>query len=262
MAVKFICASIDAQAIETVMPVNTPSKPPAPVLDNPAENKFDPHRPDMPDIPGIEADAERPRSPFANLDPNLIALVGGITVGVLVIIVSIFWWAKIKPQATADASAAATDASEPAVPTLPLPVTNATAQEGPTEVGKIDQLDKDWAAKKFTFVRPFTHENVDAMVIRLPGGELWGFAVQSPYGRCELEFVTDLNRLATDFGYHASHPMVVSPCDRTVFDPLKIGSLGGDTWARGEIVHGSALRPPIGINVKVIGSSVFADRIE
>ena len=244
------------------MPVNTPSKPPAPVLDNPAANKFDPLRPDMPDIPGVAADAKRPRSPFADLDPNLVALVGGISVGVLVIIVSIFWWVSVKPHAVADTPAAGTDATEPAVPTLPLPVTNATVQEGPTEVGKIDELDKDWAAKKFTFVRPYTHENVHAVVIRLPGGELWGFAAQSPYGRCELEFVTDLSRLATEFGYRAKHPMVVSPCERTVFDPLKVGPLGGDTWARGEIVHGSALRPPIGINVKVIGTSVFADRIE
>ena len=245
------------------MPVNTPSKPPTPVLDNPAENKFDPHRPEMPSIPGVIPDAaERRRSAFGDLDPQLVALVGGIAVGVLLIVVSIFWWVKGKPPAVADTPAAGTDASEPAVPTLPLPATNATVQEGPTEVGKVDELDKDWAAKKFTFVRPFTHENVDAMVVRLPGGELWGFATQNPYGRCELEFVTDLNRLATEFGYPATHPMVVSPCERTVFDPLKIGALGGDTWARGEIVRGSALRPPISIDVKVVGRSVFADRIE
>jgi hypothetical protein len=244
------------------MPVNIPSKPPAADLDNPAGNKFDPHRPEMPNIPGVIPDAERAHSPFGDLDPQIVALVGGIALGVLVIVVSIFWWVSVKPHVVADASVAPTDASEPAVPTLPLPVTNATVQEGPTEVGKIDELDKDWAAKKFTFVRPFTHENVDAVVIRLPGGELWAFAAQSPYGRCELEFVTDLNRLASEFGYPASHPMVVSPCERTVFDPLKVGSLGGDTWARGEIVRGSALRPPISIDVKVIGRSVFADRIE
>jgi len=216
----------------------------------------------MPEVPGVIPEAERPRSAFSDLDPQLLAIVGGIAVGVLVIVVSIFWWVKAKPRAAADTPAAGPDVSKPAVPTLPLPVTNATVQDGPTEVGKVDELDKDWAAKKFKFVKPFTHETVDAVAVRLPGGELWGFAAQSPFGRCELEFVTDLDRIATQFGYSASHPMVVSPCDGTVFDPLKIGSLGGDTWARGEIVHGSALRPPISIDVKVVGPSVFADRIE
>jgi len=244
------------------MPVNTPTKSSVQVLDNPAENKFDRLRPDMPNIPGVVAEAEGPRSPFSGLDPQLLGLVGAIALGVLVIAVSVFWWAKTKTRTVADASTAGAEVSEPAVPTLPLPVTNGTAQDGPTEVGKIDELEKDWAAKKFTFARPYTHENIAAMVVRLPGGELWGFATQSPYGRCELEFVTDLDRLTTQFGYGASHPMVVSPCDGTVFDPLKIGSLGGDTWTRGEIVHGSALRPPISIDVKVVGRSVLADRIE
>jgi hypothetical protein len=56
--------------------------------------------------------------------------------------------------------------------------------------------------------------------------------------------------------------MVVSPCDGTVYDPLKVGPLGGDTWARGEIVQGSSLRPPISIDVKVRGRSIVADSIE
>jgi hypothetical protein len=56
--------------------------------------------------------------------------------------------------------------------------------------------------------------------------------------------------------------MVVNPCDRTVYDPMKVGELGGNTFARGEIVRGSALRPPISIDVKVSGNSIVADRIE
>ncbi len=245
------------------MAANTPSKSSAPVLDNPTENKFDPHRPEMPNIPGVVPETEHPRSAFKDIDPQLLRLVGAIALGVLVIAASVFWWAKAKPRAVAGTPAAIPEVTEPAAaPTLPLPVTNGAAQDGPTEIAKVDELDKDWAARKFTFVKPYTHENVNAMVIRLPGGELWGFATHSPYGRCELEFVTDLGRIATQFRYRATHPMVVSPCDGTVFDPLKIGSLGGDTWVRGEIVQGSALRPPISIDVKAIGSSIFADRIE
>jgi hypothetical protein len=56
--------------------------------------------------------------------------------------------------------------------------------------------------------------------------------------------------------------MVVSPCDRTVYDPLKVGALGGNTWVRGEIVQGSALRPPISIDVKLRGRTIIADSIE
>jgi hypothetical protein len=56
--------------------------------------------------------------------------------------------------------------------------------------------------------------------------------------------------------------MVVSPCDGTVYDPLKVSALPGNTFVRGEIVQGSGLRPPISINVKVRGRTILADRIE
>ena len=126
----------------------------------------------------------------------------------------------------------------------------------------MDELSKPWAAKKFIFVNPLTLENIHAMVIRLPGGEYWAFSLQGPFGRCELEFVTDLGRLASKYRFNANHPMVVNPCDATVYDPLKVGALGGNTWVRGAIVQGSGLRPPISIDVKVIGRSIFADSIE
>ena len=100
------------------------------------------------------------------------------------------------------------------------------------------------------------------MVVRLPSGEFWGFSLQGPFGHCTLEYVTDLGALASQYKYNAGHPMVVNPCDGTVYDPLKVGSLGANTWVRGEIVKGSSLRPPISIEVKVRGRSVIADSIE
>jgi hypothetical protein len=136
------------------------------------------------------------------------------------------------------------------------------APTGPTVAGTVDELSKPWAAKKFTFVKPVTRENIPAMVVRLPGGELWAFSLHGPFGHCDLEYVKDLGRLASQFRFTASHPMVVSPCDRTVFDPLKIGPIGGNAWARGEIVQGSSLRPPISIEVVVNGRSIIADNIE
>jgi hypothetical protein len=124
-----------------------------------------------------------------------------------------------------------------------------------------EQLSKPWASKQFNFVKPFTRENVSAIVIRLPGGGLWAFALQEPYGRCELEFVTDLPRLAKQYRYRANHPMVANPCNGTIYDPLKVGEFGG-VWIRGEIVQGGGLRPPISINVKLNGHSITADRME
>jgi len=56
--------------------------------------------------------------------------------------------------------------------------------------------------------------------------------------------------------------MVASPCTNTVYDPLKVGALGGNVWVRGEIVQGGSLRPPISIDVVEKGSSIIADRIE
>ena len=56
--------------------------------------------------------------------------------------------------------------------------------------------------------------------------------------------------------------MVVNPCNSTVYDPLKVGPLGDNTWARGEVVQGSGLRPPLSIDVVVRGHSIFADRME
>ena len=125
-----------------------------------------------------------------------------------------------------------------------------------------EELSKPWASKTFNFVKPLTHENLNAIVIRLPGGGLWAFALQEPYGRCKLEFVTDLPRLAKQYEYRASHPMVANPCNSTIYDPLKLGAIGGGVWVRGEIVQGGGLRPPISINVRLSGNSIIADRIE
>jgi hypothetical protein len=56
--------------------------------------------------------------------------------------------------------------------------------------------------------------------------------------------------------------MVASPCTSTIYDPLKIGALGDNIWARGEIVQGGGLRPPISIEVLEKSGSIIADRME
>jgi hypothetical protein len=223
-----------------------------------AENKFDRFRPEMPQIPGVGQNARRGPT---GLDSQRLLLIGGVVAAVVLIGAILLWRARSKPDARANPISNA-ESAEPLAPVPALPNPAAPAFDGTTVAATVEELSKPWAAKQFTFVKPFTRENIPAMVIRLPGGGLWAFSRQGPFGSCELEFVTDLGTLATQYKYKAGHPMVVSPCNGTVYDPLKIGALGGDTWARGEIVQGSSLRPPISIDVKVRGRSIVADGIE
>jgi hypothetical protein len=243
------------------MPVKLPTKTPDAPPDKPAENKFDPFRPEMPIIPGVGPGARQAGRSLGGLDTQRLLQIGGIAAAIVLIGAVLFWWMKSKSHGEANSSSSGADATEQATPTPPLNPIPAV-HEGPTLAATVDELSKPWDAKKFTFVNPLTLENIPAIVIRLPGGEYWAFSLQGPFGRCELEFVKDLGRLASKFKFNASHPMVVNPCDGTVYDPLKVGALGGNTWVRGAIVQGSGLRPPISIDVKVIGRSIFADSIE
>jgi hypothetical protein len=220
--------------------------------------KFDAFHPEMPQIPGVN---QRPGK-VAGPDTSRSVRIGGIVAAILVIGVALLWWIEVTLRPTAKSPAPEDTIAESSVPAPAFPTSAAPGSEGLTVAATVEELSKPWSAKKFIFVKPFTGGSVDAIVIRLPGGGLWAISLQEPYGRCKLEYVTDLGRLETQFGYHAGHPMVVNPCNRTVYDPLKIGSLGGNVLARGEIVKGGGLRPPISINVQVKGQSIIADGIE
>jgi hypothetical protein len=243
------------------MPAIPPTKTPdAPAAKSP-EEKLDRFKPEMPQIPGVSNSSERTGGGFGPFNSQQLMFAGGLLLVVVWIALTIGWLARSKPKAAVnsapDAEVAAPPAASESIPTPPPP-----AQQSPGVAATVEELEKPWAAKKFRFVKPLTQETIDAMVMRLPGGGLWAFSLQAPYGRCELEFVTDLAAITAKYGYKASHPMVVNPCDSTVYDPLKVGPLGGDTWARGEIVRGSALRPPISIDVSVRGNSIIANSIE
>jgi hypothetical protein len=85
----------------------------------------------------------------------------------------------------------------------------------------------------------------------------------SAYGSCRLEYISNLDKLRTDYGFrNAKHAMVGNPCSRTVFDPDKMTLLPGNIWVRGAIVQGSDLRPPLGIEIKIQGKNVLAVRRE
>lgn len=133
----------------------------------------------------------------------------------------------------------------------------------------VNEMSKPWTSKNFFYRNRLTGQNVSAIVIRLPGGSptqssgYWAFSSTTPFGNCQFEYVTDLEKLRRDYGYTAArHPMVGNPCSRTVFDPTKLMSIPGGIWVRGAIAQGSDLRPPLGIEIEVHGQDILATRME
>jgi hypothetical protein len=255
------------------MPAETPTKPPASLTAKPEEqtaaekapekapekaiDRFHPEMPNIPGVTGVRAPA--PSASRAIGTQRLIQILG-VAAAVAVIVLAIVWWVRSASRKADTVSA------EPAAPESPLPQLPSfavpPAHTGPKSVATVEELSKPWSAKKFNFEKPASNEEVAGIVVRLPGGALWAFALQEPYGKCDLEYVADTGQLAAKYGYQASHPMVVNPCNSTVYDPLKVGPLGDNTWARGEVVQGSGLRPPLSIDVVVRGHSIIADGME
>ena len=100
------------------------------------------------------------------------------------------------------------------------------------------------------------------MVVRLPGGEYWGFSLREPFGNCDLEYVTDMAALQTNYNFSADHPMVGDPCNHSVFDLMRYGTTPSGTLVRGEIEQGGAIRPPIAIEIRKDGNEIRAVRME
>lgn len=243
------------------MTVQPPTKISDAATEKPAENKFKPFQPEMPQIPGVTDGSRHAKQGLNANHSQKLLQIGAMLIAVVFVGALIMWWAKTKTSGVAS-PAPDGDSADRTVPAPPIPSPVAAVPEGPIVAATVEELSKPWSAKKFAFVKPFTRENVNAMVIRLPGGGLWAFSLKGPFGQCELEFVTDLPTLASKYRFNASHPMVVNPCDGTVYDPLKVGDIGGNTWVRGEIVQGSSLRPPLSIDVKVSGRSIVAENME
>jgi hypothetical protein len=238
------------------MPVESTNKP----ASAPPE-KDDRYRAEMPHIPGVGHSRPGDATSAANRNATRLVQIGGLAAAVLLIGGVFLWRVKGAPRGAAESPSPETAAAF-SVPPPAAPASEAPETDGPTVAATAEELAKPWSAKQFTFVKPLTHEKVDAMVIRLPGGRLWAFALLEAYGHCDLEFVTDIGQLAKQYGYRASHPMVASPCTSTVYDPLKVSALGGDVFVRGEIVQGGGLRPPISIDVVEKGRTIIADRME
>jgi hypothetical protein len=132
---------------------------------------------------------------------------------------------------------------------------------GPGPVATTAQLAKVWSAKNFYFRDPVSQKSVAAMVVRLPGGALWGFSLTEPYGTCALEYITDLGKLQRDYDFTAHHPMIADPCNKTVFDLMSYGT-GPSGLVRGEIAKGSGWRPPMAIEIRSQNNQIVAVRME
>ena len=181
----------------------------------------------------------------------------------------IAWWilnrtSQHAPRASAAANAPAGVGAH--VPGLSHAAPN-TLGRAPAIAATVDELAKPWSSKAFTFADPVTHAAIPAMIIRLPGAGksssmYWAFSLNVPYESCQLQFVTDAKELAAAYLYPARHPMLAASCNGTVYDPLKLGTAPTGAWVRGEVVHGTGIRPPLSIEVRVQGRSIIATRME
>jgi hypothetical protein len=243
----------------------------------PDVKKLDPFKPQQPTIPGVEPQPERARpeasavptlepprevatAPVSHAaQPKIILIVLGAVVAV-VLVGGLILWGKVASSraipVSADTTAPAADAPPPApaAPSEPM---------GPGAIATVGELAKPWASKHFQYRNFVSGQLEPAMVVHLPHGEYWGFSLVEPFGTCQLEFVTDLDKLRADYGYRAEHPMVADPCNHTVYDLLRYGGgASSDDLVRGVIVQGNGIRPPMAIEIKVQGNNVVAGRSE
>jgi hypothetical protein len=232
-----------------------------------------PFKPDQPNIPGVlprdeakkaagEQAAKAAPAPSKFSAPQMPPLwvILSATSVVAVCLIAVWWMrgtsAKEPSAASAEAAVAAAAAPAGAPETKPEKIA-----VGPGEIATTDELGKTWAAKKFIFRDPTTSKQVPSMVVHLPGGVYWGFSLIEPYGTCEMEFVTDMERLRKEYNYRGSHPMVADPCNHAVFDLSRYGN-GPAGLVRGEIAQGAAVRPPMAIEIQVRGKQVLAKKME
>ena len=226
--------------------------------DQPPSDRF---KADMPQIPGVSSLG----TPSPPRDSSL-----KLGIGLLVVLAVVFLGARwaLHPR---HAEPRVADQPQIEVPTrAPDPSTLLPHANGASPgIANIEEMAKPWSSKQFFIRNELSGENVAAMLIRLPTGSAsqasgyWAFSVNAPYGDCRLEYVTDLVKLKTDYGFTAAkHPMVGNPCSRTLFDPLKMTNLPGNFFVRGGIVQGSDLRPPLGVEIRVRGKDILAMRTE
>jgi len=141
------------------------------------------------------------------------------------------------------------------------------ATQSNPEIATLGELAQPWSSRKFFFRSLTESKNVPALIIRLPGPaaqskSYWAFSLEAPFNQCQFEYIDDLAKLSSNYGFEAKHPMVVNPCNHTVFDPLQLKEIPGNILVRGAIVQGFDPRPPYGILLKVSGDQIQAVAME
>jgi len=231
------------------------------MTDQPQSNRL---KADMPQIPGVDVAGADRQGIAAN---PTVRLVAGLVVVLVICLLGSRWLLRPKHvEAPPAAPAPQIEVPAPAIdPTASMPRATAAAPE----IATIAEMAKPWTSKNFFFVNRLTGESVAALLIRLSSGSAsqpdgyWALEMNVPFGNCQFEFVTDLDRLKNDYDFRtAKHPMVGNPCSRSVFDPLKMSEIPGDFWVRGSTVQGSDVRPPLGIELKIQGKNILAVRME
>jgi hypothetical protein len=217
---------------------------------------------EMPDIPGVGGSTPPPR----RSNPLLLLVVGVFVLG-LVLVVGLRWLSHSKPAESAPAEPAAQIDVPP-----PPPDPNAAlphASEANPVIANVADLAKPWSSQDFFIRNKLSGENVPATIVRLPAGSAadasgyWAFSRHAPYGECQLEFISDLDKLRTNYDYlHATHPLVGNPCSHTLYDPLKFANLAGNVLVRGAIVQGGDIRPPLGVEIRIRNKEILAIRTE
>jgi hypothetical protein len=227
--------------------------------DQPPSDRF---KTEMPQIPGVAGSG----SNRAGANPA-IKLVVGLLAVLLVVFLGARW--ALRPKHVEAPPAEAQPQLEVPAPAPDPSTLLPHATESAPGIAELSEMAKPWSSKPFYIRNRTTGENIPALLVRLPAGSAaqasgyWAFSLNSAYGNCTLEYITDLNKLKNDYGFHgAKHPMVGNPCSRTVFDPVKTTNLPGNVWVHGAIVQGSDLRPPLGIELQIKGKDILAVRTE
>lgn len=229
------------------------------MTDQPPSDRF---KTEMPQIPGVSGSGSR-----ASAANPAVKLVVGLVAVLLIVFAGARWALHPKHVEPKPVEQPQIEVPSPAPdPSTLLP----HATEAEPGIAGAAEMAKPWSSKQFYIRNGLTGENIPALLVRLPIGSAsqesgyWAFSVKSPFGNCQLEYITDLDRLKNEYGFRAAkHPMVGNPCSHTVFDPLKTAVLpGSNVWVRGAIVQGSDLRPPLGVELKIQGKNILAIRAE
>jgi serine/threonine protein kinase len=232
----------------------------------------DPYKPSQPNIPGVPVPAPKKEPAASPPPPAEVAedsrqtrqLPHGLWIALGALAALLvggglwFWGSGSTSQLDFSQTAAP---SESAAEQTPKPYSQLPVAPG--VVGTTKELDKPWSSKRFLFRGPVSADPVPGIVVHLPNGQYWGFSLIEPFGTCQLEYLTDLQVLQTQYGYRANHPMVGDPCTHAVYDLLQYGSgATGGGLVRGAIVRGAGIRPPMAIEIGVRGKQVRAIRME